>query len=159
MIWPILEATAEIQKYFCPFFGSNEDIQKSFWNYLNFSRMRIAVFLQIWVIRTYCWVEIQSHVTTSCSKPREFIHCALLQIFTKNNVNITYPQNNFEENEISKPIWFLWVGLKKMHQLSKQQILTKIPLTKNVCKTNFPDHWCNCSMILSYISRHTLKVL
>ena len=30
MIRPILEARAEIQKYFCSFFGSNEDIQKSF---------------------------------------------------------------------------------------------------------------------------------
>ena len=29
MIWPILEARAEIQKYFRSFFGSNEDIQKS----------------------------------------------------------------------------------------------------------------------------------
>ena len=36
MIWPILEARAEIQKYFRLFFGSNEDIQKSFWNYLTF---------------------------------------------------------------------------------------------------------------------------
>ena len=36
MIWPILEARAEIQKYFRSFFGSNEDIQKSFWNYLTF---------------------------------------------------------------------------------------------------------------------------
>ena len=35
-IWPILEARAEIQKYFLSFFGSNEDIQKSFWNYLTF---------------------------------------------------------------------------------------------------------------------------
>ena len=34
MIWPILEVRAEIQKYFRSFFGSNEDIQKSFWNYL-----------------------------------------------------------------------------------------------------------------------------
>ena len=34
MIWPILEARAEIEKYFHSFFGSNEDIQKSFWNYL-----------------------------------------------------------------------------------------------------------------------------
>ena len=30
MILPILEATAEIQKYFRSFFGSNEDIKKSF---------------------------------------------------------------------------------------------------------------------------------
>ena len=37
MIWPILEARAEIQKYFRSFFGSNEDIQKSFWNYLTFT--------------------------------------------------------------------------------------------------------------------------
>ena len=36
MIWPILEARAEIQKYFCSFFGSNEEIQESFWNYLTF---------------------------------------------------------------------------------------------------------------------------
>ena len=36
MIWPILEARAEIQKYFRSLFGSNEDIQKSFWNYLTF---------------------------------------------------------------------------------------------------------------------------
>ena len=36
MIWPILDARAEIQKYFCSFFGSNKDIQKSFWNYLTF---------------------------------------------------------------------------------------------------------------------------
>jgi hypothetical protein len=36
MIWPILEARAEIKKYFRSFFGSNEDIQKSFWNYLTF---------------------------------------------------------------------------------------------------------------------------
>ena len=37
MIWPILEARAEVQKYFGSFFGSNEDIQKSFWHYLTFS--------------------------------------------------------------------------------------------------------------------------
>ena len=37
MIGPILEAKAEIQKYFCSFFGLNEDIQKSFWNYLTFN--------------------------------------------------------------------------------------------------------------------------
>ena len=36
MIGPILGARAEIQKYFRLFFGSNEDIQKSFWNYLTF---------------------------------------------------------------------------------------------------------------------------
>ena len=36
MIWPILEARAEIQTYFRSFFGSNEGIQKSFWNYLTF---------------------------------------------------------------------------------------------------------------------------
>ena len=36
MIWPILEARAEIQKYFRSFCGSNEGIQKSFWNYLTF---------------------------------------------------------------------------------------------------------------------------
>ena len=35
-IWPILEARAEIQKYFRSFFGSNEGIQKSSWNYLTF---------------------------------------------------------------------------------------------------------------------------
>ena len=40
MIWPILEARAEIQKYFRSFFGSNEDIQKSFWNYLTFSLVK-----------------------------------------------------------------------------------------------------------------------
>ena len=28
MIWSILEARAEIQKYFLSFLGSNEDIQK-----------------------------------------------------------------------------------------------------------------------------------
>ena len=39
MSWPILEAMAEIQKYFHSFFGSNEDIQKSFWNYLTFSTL------------------------------------------------------------------------------------------------------------------------
>ena len=38
MIWPILEARAEIQKHFRSFFGSNEDIQKSFWNYPTFRR-------------------------------------------------------------------------------------------------------------------------
>ena len=37
MIWPILEAKAEIRNYFRSFFGSNEDIQKSFGNYLTFS--------------------------------------------------------------------------------------------------------------------------
>ena len=37
MIWPILEARAGIQKHFRSFFGSNEDIQKSFWNYLTLS--------------------------------------------------------------------------------------------------------------------------
>ena len=31
---------AEIQKYFSSFFGSNEDIQKSFWNYLTFSKSK-----------------------------------------------------------------------------------------------------------------------
>ena len=36
MIWPILEAREEIKKYFRSFFGSNEDIQESFWNYLTF---------------------------------------------------------------------------------------------------------------------------
>ena len=36
MIWPILEARADIQKYFLSSFGWNEDIQKSFWNYLTF---------------------------------------------------------------------------------------------------------------------------
>ena len=45
MIWPILEARAEIQKYFRSFFGSNEDIQKSFWNYLTFSRSNQGVKL------------------------------------------------------------------------------------------------------------------
>ena len=38
MIWHILEARAEIQKYFRSFFGTNEDIQKSFWNYLTFKK-------------------------------------------------------------------------------------------------------------------------
>ena len=33
MIWPILETRAGIQKYFRSFFGSNENIQKSFWNF------------------------------------------------------------------------------------------------------------------------------
>ena len=37
MIWPILEPIAETQQYFSSFFGSNEDIQKSFWNYLTFN--------------------------------------------------------------------------------------------------------------------------
>ena len=36
MIWPILEARAETQKYFRSFFGSNEDLHKSFWIYLTF---------------------------------------------------------------------------------------------------------------------------
>ena len=48
MIWPILEARAEIQKYFRSFFGSNEDIQKSFWNYLNFRSSIIG--LKSWQI-------------------------------------------------------------------------------------------------------------
>ena len=38
MIWPIFEARAEIQKYFRSFFGSNEDVQKSLWKYLTFSK-------------------------------------------------------------------------------------------------------------------------
>ena len=42
MIWPILEAKAEIQKYFRSFFGSNEDIQMSFWNYLTFSTVFLS---------------------------------------------------------------------------------------------------------------------
>ena len=37
MIWPILEARAEIQKYFCSFFGSNEDVINLFWDFLTFS--------------------------------------------------------------------------------------------------------------------------
>ena len=45
MIWPILEARAEIQKYFCLFFGSNEDIQKSSWNYLTFKEICGEEFL------------------------------------------------------------------------------------------------------------------
>ena len=36
-IWPILEARAEIQKYFWSFFGSNEDKKNRFWNYLTFN--------------------------------------------------------------------------------------------------------------------------
>ena len=45
MIWPILEARAEIQKYFRSFFGSNEDIQKSSWNYLTFKEICGEEFL------------------------------------------------------------------------------------------------------------------
>ena len=42
MICPILEARAGIQKYFRSFFGSNEDIQESFWNYLTFSVLTLT---------------------------------------------------------------------------------------------------------------------
>ena len=45
MIWPILEAKTEIQKYFRSFFGSNEDIQQTFWNYLTFSLITLNVEL------------------------------------------------------------------------------------------------------------------
>ena len=45
MIWPISEARAETQKYFRSFFGSNEDIQKSFWNYLTFRSGPTICFL------------------------------------------------------------------------------------------------------------------
>ena len=41
MIWPILEARAEIQKYFRSIFGSTKEIQKSFWTYLTFSSPQI----------------------------------------------------------------------------------------------------------------------
>ena len=37
MIWPILEARAEIQKYFRSFFGSNENFKICFWDLLTFS--------------------------------------------------------------------------------------------------------------------------
>ena len=47
MIWPILEARAEIQKYFRSFFGSNKDIQKSFYNYLTFSSLQSWYFATI----------------------------------------------------------------------------------------------------------------
>ena len=36
MIWPILEARAEIELYFCSFFGSNENFKICFWNQLTF---------------------------------------------------------------------------------------------------------------------------
>ena len=45
MIWPILEARTKIQKYFCSLFGSNEDIQKSFWNELTFRWSKNVNFL------------------------------------------------------------------------------------------------------------------
>ena len=48
IIWPILEARAEIQNYFCSFIGSNEDIQKSFWNYLTFKEK----------LRSYCLIYV-----------------------------------------------------------------------------------------------------
>ena len=37
MIWPILEARAEIEKYFLSFFGSNENFKICFRNQLTFS--------------------------------------------------------------------------------------------------------------------------
>ena len=41
-------ARAEIQKYFSSFFGSNEDIQKSFWNYLTSSEQCLHQFC-LWI--------------------------------------------------------------------------------------------------------------
>ena len=38
MIWPILEARAEIQKYFRPFFDSNENFVIGFQDLLTFSK-------------------------------------------------------------------------------------------------------------------------
>ena len=48
MIWPILEARAEIQKYFRSFLGTNVDIQKSSWNYLTFSIVLRTIVILHW---------------------------------------------------------------------------------------------------------------
>ena len=51
MIWPVLEVSTDIQKCFCSLFGSNEGIQKSFWNQLTFN----WVHLFIWHLRVNNW--------------------------------------------------------------------------------------------------------
>ena len=43
MIWPILEARVEIEKYFRSFFGSNENFKIWFWDYLTFRVMGILL--------------------------------------------------------------------------------------------------------------------
>ena len=51
MIWPILEARAEIKKSFRSYFGSNEDIKKSFWNWLTFSYVYLTALYK-WMDET-----------------------------------------------------------------------------------------------------------
>ena len=101
MIWPILEACAEIQKYFHSFFCSNEDIQKSFWNYLTFMKFyhkeyilgskRVLFTRDLKAQSTFaawnpCWffVEYKVEIFRDCQKeklkisPFQFWHCSIV---------------------------------------------------------------------------------
>ena len=67
--WPIFEARAEIQKYFCSFVGANENFEKSFQNKLIFKwLLKILIRLSLdrerrkQMILTYVTLAIHRHI-------------------------------------------------------------------------------------------------
>ena len=96
MTWPILEARAEIQKHFCSFFGSNEDIHKSFWNYLTFSMPLIKLFTATYILKLHCG--IINRPNFRCHLPLYDRNCwmsPLLQISIFHIGKSRWPRNAF----------------------------------------------------------------
>ena len=97
MIWPISEARAEIQKSFRSFFGSNEDIQKSFWNYLTFSNTLIKYFatleLHFWRTRNKMIFPNVQHVLHFVFKEENIIQILGQKVFE--DIIINFLQSQF----------------------------------------------------------------
>ena len=135
MIWPILEARSEVQKYFCWFFGSNEDNQKSFWNYLTFSRIGIELQNRLELKRTGLkkikwsqgfWLHIffnylqWNHI---CMNPFEGLHCLR---------NFKFVSTNYKYILIKIHVFNRQSSHRKISMILVNKVLWKLKLPKNV---------------------------